>query len=95
MDIGKNISWLSFEDLNADGASDLLFISWETGRYILYMIRNLNIPGTICQSFDSPAYQPERLEKINLPQEHILLSDTNIKIADFNFDGYPDFLGIF
>ncbi len=35
------------------------------------------------------------MQRINIPSTHILLSDSNIKIADFNFDGYPDLLGIF
>lgn len=32
---------------------------------------------------------------VNLPSTHELRKDSNIKIGDFNFDGYPDLLGVF
>ena len=32
---------------------------------------------------------------VKLPSTHKIIKDSNIKVGDFNFDGYPDLLGIF
>ena len=32
---------------------------------------------------------------MTLPNKYNLVADSNIKLGDFNFDGYPDLLGIY
>ena len=44
VDLGKNVSWLNFADLNSDGATDLFFVSYETAQFVPYIIKSSNIP---------------------------------------------------
>jgi len=32
---------------------------------------------------------------LNLPEKYQVRADSSIKIADFDFDGFPDLVGIF
>ena len=45
--------------------------------------------------FDGSSYNMSNLQGINLPSKYKLVGDSNVKMGDFNFDGYPDMLGIY
>lgn len=95
LDIGKNITWVTFADLNADGSTDIFIVANENSQYKAYVLKNANVPKDLCLPFSVPSYQIQNLKAIVIPAEYTLLSDSNIKIADFNFDGFPDLIGIF
>lgn len=56
---------------------------------------NVNSPVDICKVYSSPPFNPNKMVAANLPSTHRIIKDSNIKIGDFNFDGYPDLLGVF
>ena len=60
-----------------------------------YVLTNANRPVDLCQLFESGSYQATNLKALTLPKDYKLLFDSNIQLADFNFDGLPDLLGIF
>lgn len=86
---------MTFADINGDGSTDIFLIVNEGGNLRPYLLRNGNRPQDICSPFSAPSYQIQNLLNVAIPSDYGLLSDSNIKIADFDFDGYPDFLGIF
>ena len=47
-DLEKNITWLAVADFDANGAVDLLIITYEKGTYSLYILPNSNTPSDIC-----------------------------------------------
>lgn len=95
LNIGKNIVWLNFADFDGNGAADIFIVAHESGNYTAYVLPNLNSPSDICVPYTAPSYDFKNLVPLNLPSTHKLLKDSNIKIGDFNFDGFPDLLGIF
>lgn len=86
---------MTLADINADGSTDIFLVANESSQFKAYVLKNANTPKDLCQPFSTPSYQIENLKSIFIPAEYTLLSDSNIKIADFNFDGYPDLVGIF
>lgn len=48
VDLGKSIFWLSFADIDANGATDLLFMTNSQPQFSLYIIHNVNTPSEIC-----------------------------------------------
>lgn len=95
IDLTKNMSWMSFTDLDANGAPDILLVSLEQGNYLPYALQNSNHPGDICQTFSAPSFSASNLRAITLPTGYQILADSNLKVGDFNFDGFPDILGIY
>ena len=95
IDLTKNMKWMSFTDLDANGAPDMLLVSLEQGNYLPYALLSSNTPGDICSPFSTPSFDPANLKAISLPKGYQILSDSNLKIGDFNFDGYPDILGVY
>lgn len=86
---------MTFADMNSDGSTDIFMVTNENSQYKAYILKNANIPKDLCLPFSNPSYQVQNLKSISIPSDYTILSDSNIKIADFNFDGFPDLVGIF
>jgi len=93
--LNLNVSWLTFADLDANGAIDIFIIAYEQHNYNPYVLTNAYHPEDLCQLYEHSSYPLSNLAPITLPNNYKLLADSNIQIADFNLDGLPDLLGIF
>ena len=56
---------------------------------------NSNGASDLCQPFGRPSFDPNGIRPLSFPDNYQLVADSNLKIADFNFDGLPDLLGIY
>jgi hypothetical protein len=95
LNLGKNITWLTFTDLDSNGATDLFIVALEDNAYKPYVIFNPNIPADICASSTNFPYAVSSLQPITLPAGYSLTANSNLKFVDINFDGKPDLLGLF
>lgn len=93
--IYKNISWLTFADVDANGAVDLFLVSFEDNSSIPYIAYNVNTPHDICQTFSFSSFDFSNLKMVNLADGYNLTTNSKPIFGDFNFDGYPDLLAIF
>ena len=95
LSVSKNITWLTFADVDANGAIDILLIALENAVYSPYLILNSNAPSDICAPSSNFPFSASNLRALALPAGYSLPADSNPKFADFNFDGFPDLLGLF
>lgn len=96
LSFGKNITWLTFADLDSNGAVDIFLVALEgNNTYNSYAILNPNVPPDICAASNNFPFLATSLQLISLPAAYSLPSNSNIKFADINFDGLPDMLGLF
>lgn len=95
MSVNKNITWLTFADVDANGAIDIFLIALENAVYSPYIILNSNAPSDICAASSNFPFATSNLRTLALPVGYSLPADSNPKFADFNFDGLPDLLGLF
>jgi hypothetical protein len=92
---GKNISWLTFADLDSNGAPDLFIVAQEGTVLTAFAVLNPNVPSDICSPSSQFAFAGKVLQTVTLPSGYALSGNSNIKFADVNFDGLPDMLGLF
>jgi hypothetical protein len=92
---GKDIVWVAFADVDANGANDLFLVAKEGDTYVPYLLINANSPADICQLFPKPSLVLSRLKQVVLPSNFKLVADSQVRFGDFNFDGLPDILAIF
>ena len=70
-------------------------VTLENGIYVPYVILNRNSLGDICSRSGNFPFKVDDLQVFTLPSGYALVADSNVKFADFNFDGLPDILAIF
>lgn len=92
---GKDIVWVAYADVDANGANDLFLVAREGSAYVPYLLLNANSPADICQPFPRPSLAVSRLQQVVLPSKYKLVGDSQVRFGDFNFDGLPDILAIF
>jgi hypothetical protein len=93
--LNKNVTWLSFADLDGNGATDMFLVIFENNEYVPYILTNSNSPGELCETFGRTSYELGNMRTVALPENYKLVEDSNIKIGDYDFDGFPDLMGIF
>lgn len=48
LNIYKNITWMTFSDIDSNGGVDMLFVAYQNGVYNPFILYNQNTPSDIC-----------------------------------------------